>query len=425
MLKVTIINAVYPPEPVVSSQIGRDLVVHLTGKGVEVTVLCPFPTRPMGAQYPGYRNNDSVSVVQEDGVEVVRLPSFTAPKSLFLSRMRESFSFGRHVCHYLKKHLAEVDVVYANTWPLLGQAFVARYCNRRGIPLVLHIQDVYPESLLCKLPLALRGVVAFPLTTLDRWTVRQAARVVVISENMRRTYVEGRGLAPEKVITVPNWMDESRFACLPKRADACGRYGVSEEKFTFLYLGNVGPVAGVDGLINAFHAARLKQAQLVIVGDGSAKAACIERVKRLGASGVLFISDSDVGNVPLLQSLAHVCLLPLRKGAGMSSMPSKLPAYMFSAKPVLATVDEGSDTARCIRDANCGWVGEPENEFWLAKKMAEVTAMPVDALSLLGHQGRAYGLRHFSKAEGVQRLGAVVINAAKKSLVQQTKIVED
>jgi glycosyltransferase involved in cell wall biosynthesis len=418
MTNVTIINAVYPPEPVVSSQMGRCLAVFLGEAGAKVTVLCPFPTRPMGTRYPEYINNGCVMVRSEDGVEVVRLPSFTAPESKYLNRMRESFSFGRHVCHYLKKHLADVDVVYANTWPLLGQAFIARYCKRRGIPLVLHIQDVYPESLLCKLPLALRGVVALPLTTLDRWTVRQAARVVVISDNMRRTYVEGRGLAPEKVITVPNWMDESRFACLPKRADACGRYGVPKEKFTFLYLGNIGPVAGVEVLIEAFHAARMKQTQLVIVGDGSAKTACIERVERLGVSGVLFISDPDVGNVPLLQSLAHVCLLPLRKGAGMSSMPSKLPAYMFSAKPVLATVDEGSDTARCIRDANCGWVGDPENVFWLAGKMAEVTAMPVDALSLLGQRGRAYGLRHFSKSEGVRRLGAVVINAAKKALGQ-------
>ena len=416
--EIIIVNAVYPPEPVVSAQIGRDLAVHLAQEGGRVTVLCPFPTRPAGAQYSEYRKNDGVRVARVEGVEVIRLPSFTAPESTVINRMRESFSFGQHVHQYLKRHYADVDVIYANTWPLLGQAFIARYCKRRGIPLVLHIQDIYPESLLCKWPLALRGVLAPLLTAFDRWIVRQATRVVVISENMRRTYVEGRGLAPEKVVVISNWIDEGRFSRLPARSDACKRYGVPEEKFTFLFLGNVGPVAGVHGLIEAFHAAQLKQAQLVIAGDGSAKAACIELVKRLMASDVLFISDPDVGNVPMLQSIAHVCLLPLRKGAGMSSMPSKLPAYMFSAKPVLATVDVESDTARSIREAKCGWMGEPENTQWLAAKMTEISILPTAELTAMGQRGLAYSLMHFSKAEGVQRLGGVVLDAVVKALKQ-------
>jgi glycosyltransferase involved in cell wall biosynthesis len=411
MCKIAIINCVYPPEPVVSAQLGRDFAVHLAQNGAEVTVLCPFPTRPMGVNH--YRETDTkrIGVGKEAKPAVVRLLSFTAPQSGLIGRMRESFSFGRHVCHYLDQHLADVDVVYANAWPLFSQALIARHCTRRGIPLVLHIQDIYPESLLGKLPGPLRSAISMPLMALDRWTVRQAARVVVISENMRQTYVQGRGLAAEKVITIQNWVDERRFACLPARKMACKKYGVPEHLFTFLYLGNIGPVAGVEGLIEAFHAARLNQAQLVIAGDGTAKTACVELAKRIGARNIQFISDPDVENVPLIQSLGHVYLLPMRKVAGLSSIPSKLMAYLFSQRPVLATVDAESDTARCIRDANCGWVGEPENVHWLADKMTEVSSIPESALSVLGQQGRAYGLRHFSKTEGVTRLGATILEA--------------
>ena len=328
--------------------------------------------------------------------------------------MRESLSFGRHACRYMEQHLTNVDVVYANIWPLFGQAIVARYCKRAGLPLILHIQDIYPELLLKKLPGILREIAKVPLTALDRRTVQQAERIVVISENMRRTYVESRGLAPDKVVTVANWTDESRFDSLPSRADACTRYGVPEEKFTFLYLGNIGPMAGVEGLIEAFHAACLARAQLVIAGDGSAKVTCVQLVKRLDAKGVHFIPSPDVENVPLRQSLAHVCLLPLRKGAGMSAMPSKLPAYMFSAKPVLATVDAKSDTARCILAAQCGWVGEPENTEWLSKKMAEVASMPAEVLNKMGLSGREYGMTHFSKEQGVRRLSEIIVQGARQ-----------
>ncbi|MEI6809440.1 MAG: glycosyltransferase [bacterium] len=184
-----------------------------------------------------------------------------------------------------------------------------------------------------------------------------------------------------------------------------------ENKFTLLYLGNIGAAAGVELLIKAFHNARLKQAQLVIAGDGSARVACVALAERMGAADVLFVSDPDASNVPLLQSLAHVFLLPLRKGNGMTSVPSKLMAYLLSAKPVLATVDTESDTARCILESQCGWVGEPDNAQWLAGKMAEVSGISAEALVMIGMRGREYGLRHFSKAVRVKELGEVVENA--------------
>ncbi len=409
MLKLVIVNCVYPPEPVVSAQMGRDLAEHLAENGAQVTVLCPFPTRPYGMKWS---SGSTVSGEwSSDRVEVIRLPSYTAPQSRLLPRMLESWSFGRYVCRYLDQYCSDVDVVYANTWPLLSQALIARYCRKQDIPLVLHIKDTYPESLLNKWSGISREIVSAPLMALDRWTVRKSTQVVVTSENMRRTYLVERGLIPEKIVMVLDWMDESLFMSLPERKDACAKYGIPEENFTFLYLGNIGPVAGVDMLIRAFHAAHLPQAQLVIAGDGSAKAQCETLAKRIGLRNVYFIAPVTVDIVPLIQSMVHVCLLPVRKGAGMSSIPSKLPAYMFSAKPVMATIDDESDTARFVREAQCGWVGEPENVDWLAKKMTEIATMPADVLSEMGVKGREYGLKHFSKSTGVKKLAEVVIGA--------------
>jgi Glycosyl transferase 4-like domain len=167
MHRVTIISAVYPPEPVVSAQIARDLAGRLAQDGARVTVLCPLPSRPIGADYAEFRPTGAPRMDCENGVEVVRLPSFLSPQSKLLSRMRESLSFGKHVCRYLEQHLSDVDVVYANTWPLFSPALIARHCARRGIPLVLHITDVYPESLLAKLPLLAALCVKIPFPTVD------------------------------------------------------------------------------------------------------------------------------------------------------------------------------------------------------------------------------------------------------------------
>jgi len=411
MPKVVVVTGTYPPEPVVSAQMGRDLAVHLTQIGARVTVLCPPPSRPIGADYAAFRPNGHALVRVEDGVHVVRLPSFTASQSRMVPRMKESWSFGRHACRYLKGDLPDADLVYTDTWPLLSQALIARYCGHCGTPLVCHIKDLYPESLLPKLPSWARKLVATPLVALDRWSVHQARHTIVLSHSMRKVYLENRGLPAEKVTTVLDWVDERRYEQLPDRAEACARYGVPTHKFTFLYLGNIGPVAGVELLIESFCAAGLKGAQLVIIGDGSAKMQCVELARRLDARDVRFVSDPDATNVPLLQSIGHICLLPMRRGAGTSSIPSKLMAYLLSGKPVLATLDSECDTAQCIRGAQCGWVGEPEDAAWLSAKMGEVAMLPSEFLATMGRSGRAYGLEHFSRSKGVQQLANILLDA--------------
>ncbi|QWV95960.1 glycosyltransferase family 4 protein [Geomonas nitrogeniifigens] len=417
MSHLVIVSAAYPPEPVVSARMSRDLALHLLERGHRVTVLCPQPSRPASACYSDYRSDGDPLVSDEDGVEVVRLPSFSAPQSALLPRLKESWSYGRHVCRYLTGRPAP-DALYVNAWPLLAQALVAGYAHRNGVPLVLQVMDVYPESLVNKLPASLRPLAA-PLVALDAWVARNARTVVTISEGMRDTYIDGRQVPAERVAVIPTWQDESIFLKPVSRREACARYGIAPEHFTFLYLGNIGAVAGVDFLLRAFHRAALGSAQLVIVGDGSQKSSCQKLGDSLGAANVYFISDHDADNVPLIQEMAHVCMLPVKRGAAASSIPSKLPAYMFSGKPVLATVDDGSDTARAIREAEGGWVGPPEDPEWLAAQMRAAAAAEPTELARLGLNAKNYALEHFSKGQGVGRLAWLVLSALGESGVQE------
>ena len=420
-LHAVIISAVYPPEPLVSARMGKDLASHLAGKGMHVTVLCPQPSRPMHTDYTQYRNPGAPLMSREEGVDIVRLPSFAAPQSKMFARLRESYSFGSMACRYLVEQEIRPDILYVNSWPLLAQAWIALHARRRRIPLVLQIMDIYPESLLSRRPAAFARFAGPPLRLLDRWIARQATLISVISESMRRTYVADRRIDGNKVAIIDLWQDESLFEHLPPRLEACEHYQVPAEKFTFLYLGNIGPVAGVDFLIRAFHKANLGSAQLVIAGDGSAKASCKELVKQLGAANVLFIAEPDATRVPLLQSMAHIFLLPLKRGVGTSSIPSKLPAYLFSAKPILATIDADSDSAEIIRQAGCGWVGEPENEEWLSARMREAAALPLNELEQRGRQGRVFGLERFTRAKGAERLASLVLAAGGCEQVKEAE----
>jgi len=115
----------------------------------------------------------------------------------------------------------------------------------------------------------------------------------------------------------------------------------------------------------------------------------------------------------------------MKRGSAMSSVPSKLSAYMLSAKPVLATVDDDSDTARTIRQAGCGWVGDPENMDWLSAKMREVASLPAVEIEQRGLRGRYYGLAYFSKAVGVQRLATVISAAGINDPFESTEFLNE
>jgi glycosyltransferase involved in cell wall biosynthesis len=409
---ITIISAVYPPEPQVSARMSYDLARYLASQGYYVTVLCPKPSRPLSADYSQYMNTNKAVETCENGVKIVRLPSFVAPKARLLLRMWESFSFGYMVIKYLATVQKRPDVLYVNSWPMFAQALIARFSKIKGIPMVLQIMDTYPEALTSKLPAFLRSVIHLPLMRLDTWIARASVKVVVISENMRRTYTESRKLPVKSVVTIPTWQDEAVFENPLPRSECCSRYRIPLHSFTFLFLGNIGPVAGVDLLIHAFAEAKIPDAQLLIVGDGSAKSDCVKLVKQFKLSHVYFISDPESANVPILQSMAHVCMLPMKRGAGMSSIPSKLPSYLFSAKPVIATVDRNSDTARFVREAECGWVGDAEDLDWLVKTMLNVSCLSSNKLDVMGESGKRYGLSHFSKSTCVVRLADLIIKAS-------------
>lgn len=398
-MKILIVNCVYDPEPVVSAQIGKSLAEELTKEGHTVTVTAPYPTRPLGFDFE-VKEGREVQVAPSGKVELHRLPSFTYPKSNIAGRLMESISFGFHSYKYIIKNADTIDKVYMNTWPLFGQYGVAKACRKKKIPYIVHIQDIYPESMTNKLPKAIAGAVYSMLFRLEKYTIRNAAKVVVISDKMKTYISETRKVTEKNINVVLNWQDHSGFDSY--------KNSWSSSRLTFMYLGNIGPVAGLSLVLKAFIDAGI-DARLIIAGNGSKREECLEIARQNPGSDIEFM-EVPGGEVPKTQSMAHVLLLPIIKGAASSSIPSKLPAYMFSARPVLALVDEGSDTANAILNANCGWVGNAEDKDWLTKAMVDISKMEINTLKALGINGYNYCLDNFSKEVNLKKLMLSIVN---------------
>lgn len=400
MKNILIVNCVFDPEPVVSAQIGKSLAESLYESGENVTVIAPYPSRPMGFDF----KNNSVSStkivanVSKERLNCFNLPSFIYSKSGIIGRLRESISFGKASYRFIIKSKIKYDVVYMNTWPIFGQLGVALACLKTHTPYVIHIMDIYPESITKRLPNSFRILVNLLLMPIEKFILKNARLIIAISNKMKVYLQESRKLNSDKISVVYNWQDEKDFNLIP-------RSSVNDKK-VFMFLGNIGPVAGIPFLIECFSELNAK---LIIAGSGSYKGYCMKILEKYPNADVEFM-DVPAGKVAEIQSLADVMLLPILKGAASTSIPSKLPAYMFSKKPVLVMADLDSDSVITVLNAKCGWAGEYGDAIWLANSVNQILGTEDQELQKMGLAGFNYAKENFSKSKNLSKLKFELLN---------------
>ena len=204
MKKILILSCVFPPEPVVSANLSLDIAIALAEKSYEVTVISPKPTRPLGFKFDTQNN-------RKYSFKHIVIDSYTYPESKLFERMKESYSLGKAFAKYIKKNHHSIDIIYQNTWPLFSQLFVINEAKKYNIPVITHVQDIYPESLTNKLPLVISDTIYKFLLPLDKKILSNSNKVICISENMKKQLSFSRNLKENKFTIVTNWQNEEDF----------------------------------------------------------------------------------------------------------------------------------------------------------------------------------------------------------------------
>jgi glycosyltransferase involved in cell wall biosynthesis len=388
---ILIVSAVFPPEPVVSAFLSYDLALLLAEK-YEVKVLTPRPTRPGGVNYDNHQP-------LINGVEQIVLNSFTCPQSRLIGRMRESLSFGLHASAYIKNHSSDIQVVYMNTWPLLAQYIIARTARKFKIPVITHIQDIYPEGLMDKIPVLGKWISKI-LLPIDKITIRNSSRLITISKGMSDYLIRTRKISSNKIQVIYNWQDEKPFTNYISQSRS-----QLHAFFTFMYLGNLNKTASIHLFINAILQGEFSNVRLVIAGSGYHK----KQLQTLAGSNPLIeFCDAPKAKVPEIQDQSDVLLLALPKNYASFALPSKLIAYMFSKKPIIACVDVDSEIAQVIKESDSGWIVPPEDINALIMTMKQILSIPAVKLEAIGENGYKFASKYFSKNHNLRLLYTTV-----------------
>jgi putative colanic acid biosynthesis glycosyltransferase WcaI len=230
----------------------------------------------------------------------------------------------------------------------------------------------------------------------ERAAFRAADRIVSCSPGFL-PYLEQQGVAGANVDVVLNWADLDRIIPLPP---------LDAGRTRFLYTGNLGYTQGFETLVEA---ARLvgPEIEVEIVGDGNAA----EHVRRLAAAAANVnvrppVSDAEY---PSLLASGSVQVVVQRGVSSNANFPSRIPSYLASGRPVLASIASDAAAASVLRPSEAALIVPPEQPAELAREMRRLH----EDLALrdrLGRNARAYAEKVFDRGRALERLEEVLID---------------
>jgi glycosyltransferase involved in cell wall biosynthesis len=203
----------------------------------------------------------------------------------------------------------------------------------------------------------------------DRWVLRRFRKVIAVSDEIRRMLIGG-GARPDRVVTVLNGIDPARFARTPGRgAGVRAGLGLPDRAVVIGSVGRIEPQKRYDVLMRAFVRVReaVPQAKLVIVGEGSQRAALTELAGSLGLGGSCILTGH---RNDIIESLHAFDLFV--QSSDYEGTPNAVLEAMAVETPVVATTAGG--TAQLIDDRVHGRLTAPGNPDRLAATILEALA---------------------------------------------------
>ncbi|WP_438018548.1 glycosyltransferase family 4 protein [Sorangium sp. So ce315] len=405
-LRILLLSQWYHPEPVSRPHL---LAEALAARGHEVTAIAAFPSYPQGRIYPGYRQR-LWDVERAGGARVIRLPIYADHSRSRVRRTLNYASFAASTALLGPALSGPADVAWVHNPPPSLAVAASWLAALRGAPWVYEVQDMWPETAAASGMLDNR-VALSGIDRMNRALYRRAAAITVISPGLARE-LSSKGVPGGKIHLIPNWADDRIYQPVPPDPQLARQHGLTG-RFVVLFAGNMGAAQALFSVLDAASLLRdLTEVRFVFVGDGIDVPRLERDAAARGLSNVVFIGQQPHERMPHLFALADVLLSHLRRDQRFAmTIPSKIPAYMAAARPIL--VGALGDPADLVRESGAGLACAPEDPAALAGAVRRLHAMSPEARRAMGDAGRRYFLQWFHRDALVTRYEEVFARVSR------------
>lgn len=408
--RIVFLTQWFDPEPAYR---GAEFASDLVSEGFEVEVVTGFPNYPRGQVYEGYKLRPIKKLETRDGFTLTRLALYPSHDKSKVGRILNYVSFFLSSFLYLALFARRADLVYVYHPPLTVGIAAAFAKFLRRWPIVLEIQDLWPDTLRATGMIGNERALAV-VGWWARWLYRRVDHILVQSWGFRDKITQ-RGASQSKVTVIINWANEAAV-----RSGSFSPRFEDEHSFRVLFAGNMGPAQNLFAVLKG--AERLAQSNpevgFYFLGSGVETEALKEYAANSGLKNVVFlprVSASEVG--PFLKGsdalLVHLSDDPLFS----ITIPSKTQTYLNVGKPVIMCVR--GDAARLIDESGGGVVVPPSDPVALAAAVERLAAMSSKERDLIGGRAKDFYDERLSKRKGLASFVGVFEDVMAKRAVDK------
>jgi len=377
----------------------NELASSLLERGVRVQVLTAKPNYPGGRVFDGYR---AFGIQREEhaGVPITRLPIVPRGSGgLRLAANYLSFIVSGLVFGPMTERGRNYDVIFVFAPSPILQAIPALYLGwLKGCPVVLWVQDLWPESLSATGHVRNRTVLRL-VERVVRFIYRHVDLLLVQSHAFVepvRALASGTRIEYQPNSVMDSFAATSTGSCPPVQ-DIVG-------DFIVMFAGNIGSAQAVETVLQS--AVLLKahsDIHFVLVGGGSRWEWMKQQVVVEGLTNLRLPGRFPVEMMPAFMQAASVLLVTLaNQEIFRHTIPSKVQAYLAAGRPIIACLN--GEGARLVTEAGAGLATPAEDARALADAVLALYRTPAAERQAMGQRGRAYYAEHFTHDKLTDRL---------------------
>ena len=369
----------------------NDVAKALYDKGNNVDVLTGKPNYPHGKIFGGYKSL-GCQVETHDGVLIHRIPlSARGCGAMRLTLNYISFVISGLLFSPWVLYRRKFDVIFVYAPSPILQAIPAIFFGwLKGCPVVIWVQDLWPESLSATGYIKNKYVLKL-VEYVVRLIYRHADLLLVQSKAFEEPVIALASDTPVKYY--PNSVDE--VFCMTgtvSTPDFSGLVG----KFSVMFAGNVGSAQAVEVIIET--ASLLREyidINFIVLGEGSRRDWMLQETKNRGLPNLYLPGQFSVESMPGLMQKASALLVTLADHEILRlTIPSKVQAYLAAGRPILACLN--GEGAVLVEASGAGLTVPAENAQALAEAVLQLYRMPEQERDAMGAKGRLYYEQHFS-----------------------------
>jgi hypothetical protein len=291
--------------------------------GVSIDVITSAPNR-----YSTF--TQEVPAVETLGPLTITRIALPAHRSDLWGQSRAFLHFARCANRYTAN--ASYDVVFATSSRLMTAALGAWIARRGGARLYLDIRDIFVDTIGDVFP-KIAGLLKPPLSALERWTMRRADRINLVSRGFEGYF---RLRYPDRSYAwFSNGIDDEFL-----RADWSTKQAVaSPQPLLVVYAGNIGEGQGLHLILPELARRLARRVQFRVIGDGACRQRLLDLLRQGGVHNVEVLPPMP--RPVLLEAYASADILFLHLNAHPAFekvLPSKIFEYAATCRPIWAGV---------------------------------------------------------------------------------------